>query len=123
MLDLPPLAPADLVDVEQTTARLAAAMAGVDLSGHEPRAWLEGVVENVVLADALLASWTPRGPSSTPIHLVAARNGNGDEPHDHGWGQWLSLASRAVVDGDHFGMLRAPHVDQTAEHVSTLLGE
>ena len=61
--------------------------------------------------------YEPRGYEGDVL-LLTARERSRDTPPDLGWSALLHRLERHDVPGDHFSLLRAPHVRAVAERLA-----
>ncbi|AUX43561.1 uncharacterized protein SOCE26_050110 [Sorangium cellulosum] len=114
--------PAALVGLseEQAIRRVVASITSSDLASDDAEWTLRAILDSQDGHITMLDRWKPRMPKA-PVHLVRASEPPEDMPPDYGWGAYTALAGVHCVPGDHFAIVRPPHVENTTRILLELL--
>ena len=110
---------------QQSIQQVLTSMASGDLASAELT--LRAILDTQQAHLQMLPRWIPRMPKA-PVHLLRISGPAEDElaqdfPSDYGWGVHGALASVRTLAGDHFSIVRAPHLETTARAFAELLGQ
>ncbi|XYH99293.1 amino acid adenylation domain-containing protein [Sorangium sp. So ce1128] len=114
--------PAALVGLseEQAIRRVVASITSSDLASDDAEWTLRAILDSQDGHITMLDRWKPRMPKA-PVHLLRASEPPEDMPPDYGWGAYTALAGVHCVPGDHFAIVRPPHVENTTRTLLALL--
>jgi thioesterase domain-containing protein len=114
--------PATLVDLseEQAIRQVVASISASDLASADAESTLRAILDSQDGHITMLDAWVPRMPKA-PVHLLRAAEPPEEMPWDYGWGAYTALAGIYSVPGDHFAIVRPPHVETTTRILLDLL--
>jgi len=95
-------------------------MSAGDGASAEVEATLRAILESQEAQMKMLDRWVPHMPRA-PIHLLRGINPPEGVPWDYGWSAHTVLSSLQQLPGDHFGVVRPPHVEATTRAIAALL--
>ncbi|AUX33971.1 uncharacterized protein SOCE836_061390 [Sorangium cellulosum] len=114
--------PAKLVGLseEQAIRQVVTTNAASDLASADAESTLRAIIDSQDGHLTMLDCWTPRMPEA-PVHLLRAAEPPEEMPSDYGWGAYTALAGVHTVPGDHFAIVRPPHIENTTRLLTQLL--
>lgn len=115
-LGLDPVALSRLHD-DHVIRQILVAMAVGDVASAETETTLRAILESQEAQMRMLDTWIPRIPNA-PVHLLRCREAPEGIPWDYGWSEHTTLTS---LPGDHFGVVRPPHLEATIHAITALL--
>ncbi|AUX46361.1 hypothetical protein SOCE26_078670 [Sorangium cellulosum] len=105
---------------EQAIRHVVVTISDADLARADAESTLRAILDSQEAHHGILNRWSPRIPE-VPIHLLRrAESSEGDLP-DYGWGAHTALAGIYGLPGDHFGIVRPPHLETTTRVLAELL--
>jgi thioesterase domain-containing protein len=90
-----------------------------DRAAADAESTLRAILETQEAHLEMLGRWTPP-TSEVPVSLLRAAQRE-DAPPDYGWSAHAALAGVYNIPGDHFGVVRPPHIETTARYLTELL--
>jgi amino acid adenylation domain-containing protein len=97
------------------------------LDNLEPKTWLNLIFDAIEKSTNMLKGWKPE-ELNIPIHLIRASKipekiTQGKITQDLGWNKYIYLFSNKEVTGNHFDIVRQPHVVKTAQIIDEILSK
>jgi amino acid adenylation domain-containing protein len=105
---------------EHVIQQILVAMAAGDGVSAEAEATLRAILDSQEAQMKMLDRWAPEMPRAA-IHLLRGVNAPEGVPWDYGWSAHTVLTSLVQLPGDHFGVVRPPHVEATTRAIVALL--
>ncbi|HZF48381.1 MAG TPA: amino acid adenylation domain-containing protein [Polyangiaceae bacterium] len=105
---------------EQAIRRVVAALSAADRASTGAESTLRAILDTQEAHRQMLERWTPPVPKAR-AYLLRASDDSEHLPWDYAWGSHLALAGVYEIPGDHFGIVRADHLETTARAVAGLL--